>query len=156
MVSSKRKMGHGDAAAKFCETILWDIILMNNDEQLSCTELLHDLRVHCGEMFKDIKSIHASIMVELYREDNFDSFVQYITQYEEYVKQKISKESTMYFTKGNKLATLAQAKIDQLISIIQTAMDETITSPSVEENFMETFFSKIDNLKISYNETLYI
>ena len=57
------KMGQGDAAAKFCETVLCGIIQKNVEEQLSCTELLHDLRLHCGDMFRDIKGTHASIMV---------------------------------------------------------------------------------------------
>ena len=67
------KMGKGDAAAKFCETILKDIVIKNIEKQLSCTELLHDLRVHCGEMFRDIKSIQASIMVELFKKTIFQN-----------------------------------------------------------------------------------
>ena len=73
------KMGQGDAAAKFCENVLNDIVLKNMDEKLSCTELLHDLRVHCGEMFRNIKSIQASIMLDLYQENHFTHYEQYIS-----------------------------------------------------------------------------
>ena len=146
------EIGHGDRAVNFCETVLRDIILMNTDEQLSCTELLHDLRVHCGEMFRDIKSIQATIMIELYRKDFFHGYMKYITGYERFVKQKLFDESQKYFEKKDRLKALALTKTDKLISVIQKAIADTASGYSPGDNFMETFFSKIDNLKISHND----
>ena len=64
------KMGQGNAAVHFCENVLKAMILKNIDDRLSCTELLHDLRVHCGEIFRDLKGLQASIMIDLYRENS--------------------------------------------------------------------------------------
>ena len=75
------QMSQGDTIAKFCETVLKDMILKNLQEQLSNTELLHDLRIHSGEMFRDIKSVQASIMIDLYRENQFNGYIRYITDY---------------------------------------------------------------------------
>ena len=147
------QMGHGDAAAKFCETILADIILKNIDEQLSVTELLDDLRLHCGEMFRDIRSIQASIMARLYRENDFDLYIFYAIFYETFIKMLLVKESKKYFSEGNRLKVLAQLKNEKLISSLKKAIDETVKSPSSDENFIKTFISKIDKLKISHNET---
>ena len=49
------EMGQGDMATDFCDNVLLSIILKNI--QISNMELLHELRVHCGQMFRDIKSI---------------------------------------------------------------------------------------------------
>ena len=146
------KMGQGDAAAKFCETVLKDMILKNIDEQLSCTELLHDLRVHCGEMFRDIKSIQASIMVQLLKKNNFVQYQRYITNYKNYVQDEMYSESKRYFTNGDRLKELARIKLDDIINKVQQAVDNTVTSVFAVKNFMKTFFSKIESLKISHNE----
>ena len=97
------QMSQGDTIAKFCGTVLKDLILKNIEEQLSCTELLHDLRLHCGEMFRDIKSVQASIMIDLYRENQFTGYISYITDYEGYVRHKLKMESIRYFHRDNRL-----------------------------------------------------
>ena len=146
------KMGQGDAAAKFCDTVLKDIILKNIEEQLSCTELLHDLRVHCGEMFRDIKSIQASIMVKLYKENKSNTYLQYIGNYKQFVIEEMNIESKKYFTKDSRLKVLAEIKLDELVDKVQQGVERTVSSPVAGNQFMKTFFTKIENLKISHNE----
>ena len=63
------EMGQGDMATDFCDNVLFSIILKNIGTLISNTELLHELRVHCGEMFRDIKSVQASIMVDLFKKN---------------------------------------------------------------------------------------
>ena len=145
------KLGQGNAAAKFCETVLKDMVLKNVDEYLSCTELLHDLRVHCGEMFRDIKSIQASIMVRLFKEKSFNLYQEYISDYKKFVTDEMSAESIKYFKDG-RFKALAATKLDEVISEILQAVDETVTGIFAGEPFMKTFFSKIDGLKILHNE----
>ena len=146
------KMGQGNAAAKFCDTVLRDIILKNIEEQLSCTELLHDLRIHCGEMFRDIKSIQASIMVNLLRENKVTRYLEYITNYETCVKFEMEKEWIQHFTQNNRLKELAKIKLDQLIAKILQAVEKTVDRSSHEANFITTLFRKIDHLKISHDD----
>ena len=132
------KMGQGDAAAKFCDTVLQDIILKNIEEQLSCTELLHDLRVHCGEMFRDIKSIQASIMVKLYKENKSNTYLQYIGNYKQFVTEEMNIESKKYFTRGGCLKVLAETKLDELVDKIQQGVERTVSSPVAGKQFMKT------------------
>ena len=146
------QMGQGDAALAFCENVLYDIILKNVEEQLSCTELLHDLRLHCGDMFRDIKSVQASIMVDLFKENSFDLYEKYICNYKKTVTNVMSIKSTDYFTEQNRFKVLAAAKLDEVIARILEAIDD-VTQGLGEKHFMKTFFSKIDSLRIMHNET---
>ena len=147
------KMGQGDAAAKFCETVLRGIILKNVEEQLSCTELLHDLRLHCGDMFRDIKGTHASIMVSLFQKNSFEYYEQYINNYKPFVTSVMKNKSFRYFSDGGRFQVLAATKLDEVIHGLLQAVDRTIAVPFAARNFMKSFFSKIKNLKISHNET---
>ena len=146
------KMGQGDAAAAFCENFLHDIILKNVEEQLSCTELLHDLRLHCGDMFRDIKSVQASIMVDLFRENSFDLYERYICNYKKTVTNVMSVKSSDYFTEEDRFKVLAATKLDEVITKILEAVDEAAQGLPDEKQFMKTFFSKIESLKILHNE----
>ena len=146
------EMGKGDAAAKFCETVLKDIVIKNIEDQLSCTELLHDLRVHCGEMFRDIKSIQAAIMVKLFKENSSLKYIQYIGNYKKIVMEEMDAKSKMYFQNGGRLKVLAEMKLDDIVSKIEEAVDRTVSSLFVGKHFMKTFFTKIESLKILHNE----
>ena len=150
------EMGKGDAAAKFCETVLKYMVIKNIEEQLSCTELLHDLRVHYGEMFRDIKSIHASIMVKLFKENSFSEYIRYIRNYKQFVTDQMDDKSKTYFKNGDRLKALAETKLDEILGKIEEAVDRTVSS-SVRsfvagKHFMKTFFTKIESLKILHNE----
>ena len=146
------KMGQGDAAAAFCENFLHDIILKNVEEQLSCTELLHDLRLHCGDIFRDIKSVQSSIMVDLFKENSFDLYETYIWNYEKTVTTVMSIKCREYFTEENRFKVLAATKLDEVIARIREAVDEAAQGLLGEKQFMKTFFSKIESLKILHNE----
>ena len=103
------KMGQGNAAYEFCENFLKDLILKNVDEQLSCTELLHDLRVNCGDMFRDIKSIQASIMIDLMRINQFKNYNEYIRDYESCMKKKMDRESKEHFDRKKETRICGQS-----------------------------------------------
>ena len=146
------KMGQGDAAAKFCENVLKDMILKNIEDQLSCTELLHTLRVHCGEIFRDIKSLQASIMIDLFQENTFEKYIGYIASYETFIKEKMMTESVRYFSQKDQLKHLGHLKADQIISTIQESVDRTCENSRNEEHCIKTLFSNIENLKIPHTE----
>ena len=146
------QMRKGDTIAMFCETVLKSMILKNIEEQLSCTELLHDLRVYCGDMFRDIKSVQASIMVDLYRENNSAGYIRYIADYEGYVRQKLKMESIRYFHKDNRLKDLGEMKLEQLLSKICDAVDKTIQTKSRDDRLIKVLLSNIESLKVSHNE----
>ena len=146
------QMSQGNTIAKFCETVLKDMILKNIQEQLTCTELLHDLRVHCGDMFRDIKSVQASIMVDLYRENQFSNYISYITDYKGYVRHKLKMESIRYFHKDNRLKALGEMKLEQLLSKVCDAVDRTIQTNSDNDMLIKVLLSNIESLKVSHNE----
>ena len=145
-------LGHENAALNFCENFLKQIIFKNIDEQLSCTELLHDLRLHCGNMFRDIKSIQASVMTDMLREEKFVNFIEYITDYKSCVKRKMTLESVRYFDGGKRYKELARASLDRICGKILQAIDATVKSSCSNTNFIRTFFSRIEHLRISHNE----
>ena len=146
------KVEQGDAAAAFCENFLHDIVLKNVEEQLSCTELLHDLRLHCGDMFRDIKSVQASIMVDLFAENSFDLYEGYICNYKKTVTNVMDIKSTDYLTEEDRFKVLVLTKLDEVIARILEATDEAAQSLPGEKQYMKTFFSEIDSLKIMHNE----
>ena len=144
------KMGQGSAAVRFCDNVLKDMILKNIDDRLSCTELLHDLRVHCGEIFRDLKGLQASIMIDLYRENNGTRFIEYLSKYETFVKHKMRVESVRHFTRGNRMKELAQIELDRIIPTILESVDKTCSGS--HEPFVKVFFSNIKTLKIAHTE----
>ena len=146
------QMSQGDTIAKFCETVLKDMILKNIEEQLSCTELLHDLRVHCGEMFRDIKSVQASIMVDLFRENQFAGYIRYIADYESYVRRKLKMESIRYFHKENRLKALGELKLEQLLSKVCEAVDKTVQATPDDDRLIKALLLNIESLKLAHNE----
>ena len=146
------KMGQGNAAYQFCQNFLKDLILKNVDEQLSCTELLHDLRIHHGEMFRDIKSVQASIMMDLLKENQFELYIEYITDYRNYMKKKMDKESRKHFARGKRLESLAAVKLSHVINTILQALETTTETMCSGKDFLKSFFSQIENLQISQNE----
>ena len=145
------KMGQGNAAVRFCENVLKDMILKNIDDRLSCTELLHDLRVHSGEIFRDLKGLQASIIVDLYRENSGTKFVDYISNYGTFVENKIREESVRHFSRQNRMKNLAQVQLDRIINIILESVDKTCSEG--DETFVKVFFSNIKNLKIPHTQT---
>ena len=145
-------MGQGNAAYEFCENFLKDLILKNVDEQLTCTELLHDLRVHCGEMFRDIKSIQASVMIDLYRENQFEKYIEYIKDYESCMKEKMDEESREHFTGKKRLESVAKVKLGQVIYTILHALHKTTESVSNGKAFIKTFIDRLEHFKIEQSE----
>ena len=147
------QIGYGDRAADFCDKVLKYMILTNVDDQLNCTELLHDLRGHCGDMFRDIKSMQASIMLNLFQKKDFDEYTNYITQYETYVMNAIKDASTAYFLKDDRFKKLAEIKLKQIVETIVDAVDDTVNSPCDVSLVIKTFFANVDSLKISPNDS---
>ena len=144
------KMGHGNAASDFSENFLKDLVLRNTEEQLSCSELLNDLKKRCGDIFRDVKSVQGSIMVDLYLEDNFEKYLKYIESYECHVKEKLEFESIKHFTKG-RFFEMAEERMDQIISAVLAALSDAVNN-STRSTFIKTFLSKIGNLKVSHSE----
>ena len=145
------RLGLGNAASKFCENILKDIILENIEEQLSCTDLLQDLRENLGDLFRDIKSLQASIMIDLLREDKYEMFFDYILNYKGCMKEKIRQESTKYFSKENRLKYMALSKLDGVITVILEALENTVNSSCRNQNFIQTFLHTVGS-KLSHSE----
>ena len=152
MIFSSARWARENAAYQFCEDFLKGLILKNVEEQLSCTELLHDLRVHCGEMFRDIKSIQASIMIDLLKENVFEKYIGYIEDYESCMKKQMNRESQKHFVTGKRFESLANIKLSQVITVILQALKDTEETKCSGKTFMKAFFSHIENMKISQNE----
>ncbi len=143
------KMQDRNEAVALCQNVLKDLILENVDEQLSCTELLHSLRAHCGNTFRDVRSIQASIMHDLLRENNFDLFRRYIKNYKDFVKSKMAASCLEHFSRKGFFRKLALVKLDDVMKQVEDAIDNTVRERPGKQNFLTAFFAKIEKFKIS-------
>ena len=145
-------MGYDNVAVSFCNNILNEIILRNVDEALGCVDLLQELKSNLSEIFCDIKSVQAAVMVEMFWERKFIKYIEYIANYEASVKRKIDKECVQYFVRDKKYKELGQKVLERVANNILQAIDSTMESNCSTKTFMRTFFSNIEYLKIHPNE----
>ena len=146
------EMGEGDAAAEFCENIIKEMLQLNVEEGLSCTDLLYELRTRRGEVFKDIRTLEASIMIDLFKENEFRNYYVYINDYEMFVKDKIAEKSLEYFGQRDRFKSAAREKLEQITNIILKGLDSAVGSTSDGTKFIKTFLSDIKSLKIQHEK----
>ena len=144
------EMGEGDAAAELCENVIKEMLRLNVEEGLSCTDLLYELRTRRGEVFKDIRTLEASIMIDLFKENEFKNYYVYINDYEMFVKEKIAEKSLEYFDQHDKYKETAKEKLEQITNTILTGLDSAVERSSDGTKFVKTFLSNIKNLKIQH------
>ena len=148
------EMGRGDLAVTFSQSALKEIILENNLKKLSRSDLLNDLREHCGGMFKNVKNLQAAILIDLLHEDSFYSFVEYVTNYEDFVVTTLHEKSTEYFKKRNRLKEIMKEHMEHLIHTVLEAVEKTVENPSDDMHFFQTFFTHIMDLIIPHGCSL--
>ena len=145
-------MGQGDEAVRFCRSILEKMILKNIEIRMSPTELLNDLRSHRGEIFRDIKSVQGSKIVDLLKTDQFEEYIDYTGNYESNLKLKLEDESLKHFRKMGCYKEIAYGKLKDIIDTILNAADKTANSPIDGKKFISSFFSKVKDLQRCYDE----
>ena len=149
------QMGRGDRAVHFCNTVLKNMILINVEEELSCTELLDDLRINRGEMFRTIKSAQTSIMIELFKENRFEKYIHYIEQYETYLMNAMKEASLSHFQANDRFRKLAKIKLGEVVNKIIDAVSRTANSPCHDSLFIDTLFTNVDkSMKIPHDDAV--
>ena len=144
------KMGQGDAAVDFCNTAVRSIILNSIDEQLNPTLLLEDIKEHRGTLFKDVNTVNAFISADLLRDDKFDNYMAYIVSHERFVKSKLNDESRLYF--GDRLKKMAMARLDPVIGMVKSAVNEATKSTDPHSHFVRSFFMAIQRQKLEISQ----
>ena len=96
------------AALTFCKEVLHGVTMQNVFEQMNRTALFNDLRENGSDIFKNIRSLQATVMVELITDNNFDSYMKYIVNYEACLAEVLGRKSREHFEKENRLQTLAK------------------------------------------------
>ena len=142
------KMGQGDNAVSFCNSMVRHIILSNINKFLGPTRLLDELRKLGNDTFKDVKTIQASIIAELVQKDRFDEYLEYIINHEMVMKSTLKMESVKCLTENDLLKNLVKEKLEEIVEKIVTALQDTSTSEVVSSKFMSTFMSSIVNFKL--------
>ena len=148
----KDEMGQGNAAVDLCNDALKGIVLQNVENKLNNSELLQKLKLYCKDVFTDIRTLQASIMVDLYKANSFAKYCRYISQYESTVKEKITEESIECMEKDNLLKTLAKAHLESVIVCMTEAVTEAVKRFSKGANFVEMFFHHLSSLWIPHEE----
>ena len=149
-------MGQGDAAVSSCKSMITRIIVYNIDEYLRPTKLLDYIRERddseTRDIFKDVKSLEASIMADLVQKDKFEEYLQYIPDHEKTMRSKLKWESVKYFTKNDLLKNLAKSKLDEIIQEIYKALvDKSRSKAKFANAFL--FNIKKSDLKVPQTGT---
>ena len=69
------------------------------------------------------------------------------------MKTRLDAESVNYFDSKDRLKKLAFTKLDYIINALEEALIATEESPCNSTEYFQTFFSKIDELKIAHTKT---
>ena len=146
------QMLQGDFAAAFCHTVLKQIILTNIEEELECIDLLFMLKEHPDGMFKDVKSLQTWIMNDLIDSGQHSNYLDYITNYEMFVKRMIKSEATKYLTEALQLQKHGMTKLESILILMKEAVDKVLESNVEDKSFIEDLLSKLDTLTIPYKE----
>ena len=147
------QMGKGDGALTFCNEVLKKIILTNVFEKLTCNELFHVLREN--PMFTDARRFQAFLMIDMLADDEFDRYLQYTTNYEQCAKQMMVKESDRFFVENERLKHLAKSKLEDVLVVIQRAVDKTVQDFTDDTSFISQFYNQMKamkTLKIPHND----
>ena len=144
------EMGEGDAAAEFCENAVKEMLRLNVEESLSCTDLLYELRTRMGEVFKDIRTLEAAIMIDLFKENEFKKYYIYIYDYEMFVKEKITEKFLEYFGQKDRYKKAAREKLEKITIDVLEGLDNAVGSPCEGTQLITTFFSNMKRLKIQH------
>ena len=141
------------AALKFCKEVLSGVTMQNVFEQMNRTALFNDLRENGSDIFKNIRSLQATVMVELITDNNFNSYMKYIVNYEACLAEVLGRKSREHFEKENRLQTLAKKYAEQIIHTILVAIDETVANPTEEATFVKLLLDNIKGLTVSQDYT---
>ena len=147
------QMGKGDGALTFCNEVLKKIILANVFEKLTCNELFHVLREN--PMFTDARRFQAFLMIDMLVDDEFDRYLQYTINYKQCAKQMMMKESERFFVENERLKNLAKSKLEDVLAVIQRAVDNTIEDFTDDTSFVNQFYDQMKamkTLKIPHND----
>ena len=149
----KIEVTEGDAAAEFCENVIKELLMRNMEESLSNTELLYELRTRCGKVFKDIRTLEASIMIDLFEENQFHKYFNFINDYETFVKEKIAEKCFEYFSRNKRLIRTAKEKLDHVTKEVLEGLDKAVGSLCSGAELVKAFFENIKRLKIQHEES---
>ena len=152
LILFKDEMGQGNTAVDLCNDALKGIVVRNVENKLSSSELLQKLTVYRSDIFDDIRKLQASIMVDLYKANDFGRYCRYISQYESTVKEKMMEVSIECFEKNNLLRKLAKTHLESIIVCMNEAVAEAVERFSDGGNFVEIFFHHLSGLWIPHEE----
>ena len=144
------EMGEGDAAAEFCENVIKEMLRLNVEESLSCTDLLYELRTRMGEVFKDIRTLEASIMIDLFNQKECKKYYIYINYYKMFVKEKITEKFLEYFGQQDRYKKAAREKLEKITTNVLEGLDNAVGSACEGTQLITTFFSNMKRLKIQH------
>ena len=79
-------------------------------------------------------------MIDLFCKNQFECYIDYISNYSVYMKRQMEIESIKYFVEGNRLKVLAQIKLDCFIATVDDALNKTVDSLCQGKKSIKTFF----------------
>ena len=147
------QMLKGDVAAAFCHTVLKGIILGNIDEELNPDELLQMLAEHPDGIFTDVKNLQAWIMKELMDSENHSNYLDYVSNWEIFVKRMIKIKATKYLTETSQLQNLqnrGRKKLEHILALARKAVNKVLENTE-DRSFVDVLLCNLDTLTIQYD-----
>ena len=143
------KLGQRDSLVEMMNLFLKSVVKNHLEDRLTNTELMQILRDQEGDVFKSTQALQGSIMVDILAKDTFEGYLRYITQYEEVIKETLTKRSIECLERDNRLKELAKSKLSTIIDELKLAINKTIEREN--NDFIGTLFSYMKGLKKPHN-----
>ncbi len=144
------ELDQGDLAVNFSHKVLKEIVLDNlNDVQQTCRkEDLVDHLIQNNRRFRNAQTLHASVLVDLYREKNFNQFKEFLGDFNSTMKRIIKHESLDFFKENQVLQLLGKRKLEEIIGILSDNLTQTAEKTAEGSDYITTFFRNINGLKL--------
>ncbi len=144
------ELNQGGLAVNFAHTVLKSIILENlDDPESTCSkeELLDDL-VNNMRRFRNSQTLHASVLVDLYRGKNFGQFMDFVSNFSNFMRRLMVTESLAFFSKNERLKKHGQSRVEKIIGTLREHLMQTTESTEDGVEFILTFLESIEGLKL--------
>ena len=141
--------GLGNPAMKF-GNIMLKVIEENVEDQMTCTELLHILRVHQKEIFRSVHALISSSIKHLVHPNLLLSLP--IENCEKVIKDTIIEESIICLGSNYLLNNYAISKVCKIKEDLVRVVQRTTQSKCANKDFIGTLFSNMKGLKKPHND----
>ncbi len=146
-------LGQGDAATKFCEGFIHDLLYQNVEDHMDKNKLAYYVKKYVPEKLRDVREIQCQVLLDLWKRDNFDDYIGHIKDYKGTTIHWIRQQCENYFLpkQGSKDACNyikhAIELLEQFKRKVSKALEKT-NDTSPKDGILKVFSTCLDGLKV--------